>query len=189
MRFTRARLPVVAAVAAVAALAAALLGVTAHDTPAQAATTKMPSVTTALTNCSPIYSVGHKSNGEETWSYAGSDGQLYFYGGSVPRTSFCFEYSGSYDPTTGYALGQIADPGHGCLVSVVGVMEIEPCSVAGYWELIPVDSNPYVFGVKEYTSVSQCLYENTQEPAIVASCSAVYTDQFEWFYWPITITT
>lgn len=168
---------------------AAALGIPAAQ--ARAGSTVAAPGASAITNCSPIYSVGHKSStGNETWSYVGSDTNLYFYS-SGPRASFCFDYE--YPGLNGLPVGLVKDQSNGeCLVGIsVGArMRVAPCSSNGFpdeWSLLPVDTTAsYVWALQNYDVANQCLYENTQEPAIWTSCGASYTDRFEWFYWPVS---
>ena len=169
-------------------LAVPLLCAAAQGSPAMASTAR-PSATSDVSSCAVIYSVGHKSGGDETWSYLGSDTNLYFYGGSVPRTTLCFDYEGSYD---GFNVGLIQDESNGgCLTTTpmeTRVYEATCYSTADEDWLLNTSNEsgaPYVTSIENY-DIGGCLYEDTQEPSIMASCSAHSTDQFEWFYWPIT---
>jgi hypothetical protein len=173
-----------------AALAVLLLCAAAQGSPAMASIAR-PSAISDVSSCSVMYSVGHKSGGNETWSYFGSDANLYFYGGSVPRTTLCFIPEGVDGDNP---VGFIQDYNNGgCLTT--NPMETRVYEVTCYstadedWELdISNDSgSKYVISV-ENADIGGCLYEDTQEPSIMASCSANYTDKFEWFYWPITYT-
>lgn len=170
-----------ASVTAVAALAAALLCAAPQSAPALAATMRTPSAAAALTNCAPIYSVGHKSSaGTETWSYVGGDTRLYFYSGSVPRTSLCYENDSTIRVQKDTTLCLAPSGGHVQTVECVGGTNVQ-------WGLYTTNSsNDHVFSLQNF-GTSQCLYENTQEPAIMTSCSASFTDTFEWFYWPIAV--
>jgi hypothetical protein len=175
MRVTPGRL------AAAAALAVPLLCTAAQGTPALAATTtKTPTVTSAISQCSPIYSVGHRtSSNTETWSYIGSDTRLYFYGSGI-RTSICGAGDGTIrvQSNPGLCLQPTSDS-HVQTASCNG-------SSAQQWEILSTDStNFYVFALENLGNPYQCLYDYVQEPAILTSCSQEATDHFEWFYWPI----
>jgi hypothetical protein len=164
--------------AAVAALAVPFLCAAAQGTPALAATLKTPSATPAITNCSPFYSVGHKTSADtETWSYIGGDTHLYFYG-SGPRTSLCQAQEFIY----------LQNNGTQCLKAVTGgpvtAVTCNTSQTDQEWLILATDGPYYTWALKNI-GTNQCLYENTQEPAIMASCTAEATDKFEWFYWPI----
>jgi hypothetical protein len=150
----------------------------------------------ATTDCAPIYSVGHKTNGNENWSYQGSDSQVYFYS-SGPRTSFCWQSVGELP--NGYITGWVVSDTNGWCLTVntanQHIYTTTPCSQTNPYQIwftvhVGGSSQPYVVAFdNDGETVGNdfaCMYEDTQEPAIYTSCSAQWSDNFLWFYWPIT---
>jgi hypothetical protein len=86
---------------------------------------------------------------------------------------------------------------HGCVGADIdtGVIEVESsaaCAIdggEGYpWDewTVYYTTNVYGWTIFELRNVASdyCLYDDQQQPAVEASC--IKTDQFEWFYWPLS---